>query len=158
MAVVVGAWPFVFGGGAWPSVGDRQLLPASPVAIGVWLLLLAVGAALLLMHRARFVAVVLTGAVGLVASLSFIAMSAPDLAMTRLSVDVVSTVLLLMGLALLPVLAARIRPLAPLARCRHRRGRRRRHRGADLADAEPRPDSISWYFLEQSLPRAAPAR
>ena len=45
---------------------------------------------------------VLAGAVGLVASLTFVALSAPDLALTQLSVEVVSTVLLLMGLALLP--------------------------------------------------------
>ena len=154
MAVVVGAWPFVFGSGAWPSAGDRVLLPASPVAIGVWLMLLAVGAALLLMHRARFVAVVLTGAVGLVASLSFIAMSAPDLAMTQLSVDVVSTVLLLMGLALLPQFSPR--ESSPL----------RRWRDAAIAAAggggiaaltwlmlTSDHDSISWYFLEQSLPK-----
>ena len=67
------------------------------------------GVALLQLHRERLVAVVLVGAVGLVVSTAFIALSAPDLALTQLSVDVVSTVMLLMGLALLPQpLAARV--------------------------------------------------
>jgi multisubunit Na+/H+ antiporter MnhB subunit len=44
----------------------------------------------------------LVGVIGLVTALTFLALSAPDLALTQLSVEVVSTVLLLMGLALLP--------------------------------------------------------
>ena len=93
---------------------------------------------------------VLTGAVGLVASLAFIGMSAPDLAMTQLSVDVVSTVLLLMGLALLPQFSPR--ESSPL----------RRGRDALIAAAggggiaaltwlmlTSDHDSISWYFLEK---------
>jgi len=46
-----------------------------------------------------------------VASTAFIALSAPDLALTQLSVDVVSTVMLLMGLALLPQRSPRESPL-----------------------------------------------
>ena len=54
-------------------------------------------------HRLIGAAVlVLVGVVGLVTSLTFVSLSAPDLALTQLSVEVVSTVLLLMGLALLP--------------------------------------------------------
>jgi multicomponent K+:H+ antiporter subunit A len=97
--------------------------------------------------------VILTGAVGLVASLAFVALSAPDLAMTQISVDVVSTVLLLMGLALLPAFSPR------------ESGNGRRARDAVLAAAggggiawltwlmlTRDHESISWYFLEQSLP------
>jgi len=96
--------------------------------------------------------VILTGAVGLVASLAFIGMSAPDLAMTQLSVDVVSTVLLLMGLALLPQTSPRESSPA------------RRGRDAFIAVAAGggiaaltwlmltrNHDSISWYFLQNSL-------
>ena len=118
----------------------------------MWLVLLAIGVALLRQQRTRFTAVVLTGAVGLVASLAFIGLSAPDLAMTQLSVDVVSTVLLLMGLALLPQTSPR--ESSPL----------RRGRDALIALAggggvaaltwlmlTRDHDSISWYFLENSL-------
>jgi multicomponent K+:H+ antiporter subunit A len=122
------------------------------VAIGVWLLLLATGAALLRWQRQRFVAVVLAGAVGLVASLAFVGLSAPDLAMTQLSVDVVCTVLLLMALALLPQTTPREMNAA------------RKWRQALIAAAcgigmaalswqvlSTGHDSISWYFAENAL-------
>jgi len=152
-AVLLASLPFVFGGGAAPTTGTRTLLSAPPLALAVWLLLVAVGVALLKMQRQRYVAVVLTGAVGLVASTAFIALSAPDLALTQLSVDVVSTVMLLMGLALLPQTSPRESPLP------------RRWRDAGLAALGGLGmawiswlmltrdfDSISWYFLEQALP------
>jgi multicomponent K+:H+ antiporter subunit A len=61
---------------------------------------------------------VLTGVVGLVTALTFVALSAPDLALTQLSVEVVSAVLMLMGLALLPqTYAARVGHVAPQPRC-----------------------------------------
>ena len=152
-AVVVVATALLAGPGGAPVAQGRALLPAPLVAVAVWALLLIVGAALVLGHRQRFTAVVLTGAVGLVASLTFIALSAPDLAMTQLSVDVVSTVLLLMGLALLPQFSPRESSVA------------RRGRDAVMALTcgggmswltwlmlTRDFDSISWYFLEQSLP------
>jgi multicomponent K+:H+ antiporter subunit A len=119
----------------------------------VWVVLLLIGGLLALQHRQRFNAVVLTGGVGLVASLAFVALSAPDLAMTQLSVDVVSTVLLLMGLALLPQFSPK------------ESSSLRRWRDVAIAGAAGvgmawltwlmltrDHDSISWYFLEQSLP------
>jgi multicomponent K+:H+ antiporter subunit A len=152
MALVLGALPFALAPDGVPGTGERTLLPATPLAIGVWLALLAIGAGLLCLQRARYIAVVLTGAVGLVASLAFLGLSAPDLAMTQLSVDVVSTVLLLMGLALLPQTSPR--ESSPL----------RRGRDALIALAggggvaaltwlmlTRDHDSISWYFLENSL-------
>jgi multicomponent K+:H+ antiporter subunit A len=157
-AVALGALPFVASPGPGPLTGARELMPAPLVALGVWLVLLVVGVALLAAHRQRFIATVLTGAVGLVASLAFIALSAPDLAMTQLSVDVVSTVLLLMGLALLPQFSPR--ESSPL----------RRWRDAGIAAAGGGGiawltwlmltrdfDSISWYFLENSVPKGGGA-
>ncbi len=152
-AVVVAAAPFLVTPGPLPSTGARALLPATPLAVAVWITLLAAAAATVVLHRQRFVATVLTGAVGLVASLAFVALSAPDLAMTQLSVDVVSTALLLMGLALLPQFSPR------------ESGLRRRARDFMLAGAggggvawltwlmlTRDHDSVSWYFLEQSVP------
>jgi multicomponent K+:H+ antiporter subunit A len=151
LAVALAALPFVLAPGELPRAGDRALLPATPVAIALWVMLLLIGVALLRLQRERYVAVILTGAVGLVASLAFIGMSAPDLAMTQLSVDVVSTVLLLMGLALLPQSSPRESSPA------------RRGRDAFMAVAAGGGiasltwlmltrdhDSISWYFLENS--------
>jgi multicomponent K+:H+ antiporter subunit A len=151
--IVLAAWPFLGAAGAVPQTGTRALLPASALSVTVWVLLLVTAAAVVVLHRQRFTATVLLGAVGLVASLTFVALSAPDLAMTQLSVDVVSTALLLMGLALLP----QVSPAES--------GMGRRGRDALLALAggggiawltwlmlTSDHDSISWYFLQQSVP------
>ena len=53
-------------------------------------------------HRHRLLALVLTSVVGLVVSLTFVYFSAPDLALTQLSVEVVTTVLMLLALNYLP--------------------------------------------------------
>ncbi|WP_119155792.1 monovalent cation/H+ antiporter subunit A [Caldimonas tepidiphila] len=150
-AVVVVAVPLWQHGS--PGTGTRELLPANPLAIALWLVLAASCGAIVLMHHDRFKAVVLTGLVGLVAALTFVSLSAPDLALTQLSVEVVSTVLLLMGLALLPQHSPR------------ESGAARRVRDGVLALAgggglawltwlmlTRDHDSISWFFLEQSVP------
>jgi multicomponent K+:H+ antiporter subunit A len=133
--------------------GARKLLPATPLALVLWALLLATCVALVLMHRQRFLAVVLVGVVGLVTALTFLGLSAPDLALTQLAVEVVSTVLLLMGLALLPAAT----PVESSS------GRRLRDAALALAGGggiawlswlvmTRDHDSIAWYFLERSLP------
>ncbi|WP_420467450.1 monovalent cation/H+ antiporter subunit A [Panacagrimonas sp.] len=150
-AAVVGAWPLLQGPGL--AAGTRELLPASPLALAVWGLLLLAGGAMVLSHHDRFRAVVLTGVIGLITAFTFVSFSAPDLALTQLSVEVVSTVLLLMGLALLP-------QTSPRESSALRRGR-------DLILAAAGGggiawltwlmltrdhNSISWYFLENSKP------
>jgi multicomponent K+:H+ antiporter subunit A len=149
-AIAVAAVPLV---GKHLGTGARELLPANPLAVAVWLLLLATCLALVLTHHKRFQAVVLVGVVGLATSLSFVALSAPDLAMTQLSVELVSTVLLLMGLALLPAYSPR------------ESSSTRKVRDAALAVAGGAGmawvawllltrdhSSISWYFLQQAVP------
>jgi multicomponent K+:H+ antiporter subunit A len=156
--LALGAWAMLRGEGEAIGTGARTLMPAPLPAVAVWLLLLATGAVLVLTHHQRFRAVVLAGVVGLVCSLSFVALSAPDLALTQLSVDVVATVLLLMGLALLPQTTPR--ESSPL----------RRTRDALLALGggggiawlawlmlTRDHDSISWFFLENALPRGGGA-
>jgi len=151
-AVVLGLWPFLLGHGAGLATGERALLAAPPLAIVVWLLLLGTCVGLLALHRDRFVAVVLVSVVGVAASLAFLMLSAPDLALTQLSVDIVSTVLLLMGLALLPQTSPR----------ESTRGRRGRDAVLALAGGAgvawlawlvmtTHHDSISWYFLENAV-------
>jgi multicomponent K+:H+ antiporter subunit A len=155
-AIVLAAVPMA--GGAVLGTGDRALLPATPMAAVLWLALLAAGLALVLGHHNRFRAVILVGVVGLVTALTFLGFSAPDLALTQLSVEVVSTVLLLMGLALLP--ATTPRESTPL----------RRWRDAGLASAGGAGiawltwlvltrdhDSIAWYFLAKTLPEGGGA-
>ncbi len=73
----------------------------------LWALTLLCCVALVRAHHRRLRAVVLVGVIGLVVALAFVALSAPDLALTQLSVEIVSAVLLLMGLALLPATSPR---------------------------------------------------
>ena len=151
-AVVVAAWPFVQT--SLPlDAGARELLPAPGVAVAVWVVLLIGSGALVMGHHDRFKAVLLTGAVGLVTALVFLSLSAPDLALTQLSVELVSTVLMLMGLALLPARTPRESSVA------------RKGRDAALAGVAGfgvaflcwmvltrDHDSLSWFLLAQSLP------
>ncbi|TSE19837.1 Na(+)/H(+) antiporter subunit A [Tepidimonas alkaliphilus] len=140
------------------GAGARERLPANALAWVVWALLAATCVALVALHHWRFLAVVLVGVVGLVTSLVFVSFSAPDLALTQLSVELVSTVLLLMGLALLP------------ARTPRESTSDRRLRDALLAIAGGAGlgwiawvmltrdySSIAWYFLEHSLPKGGGA-
>lgn len=149
-AIVVGAAPLL---GSQIGAGGREPMPANPLAIAVWLLLIATCVVLVLTHHKRFQAVVLVGVVGLATSLSFVSLSAPDLALTQLSVELVSTVLLLMGLALLPQHSPQ----------ESSSGRKLRDAALAVAGGAGIAwiawvmltrdhSSISWYFLEQALP------
>jgi multicomponent K+:H+ antiporter subunit A len=70
------------------------------VAYGVFLVAGAVGT--VLFHRARFVAVVVIGIVGLMVSLLFVRFSGPDIAMTQLLVEFATVILILLALFFLP--------------------------------------------------------
>ena len=86
-----------------PSLGGT--LPRMPLdgitALGLLLLALA-ALATVLFHRQRLVALLAVGVVGLMVSLLFTRYSAPDLALTQLSVEVVSMVLLMLALFFMP--------------------------------------------------------
>jgi multicomponent K+:H+ antiporter subunit A len=73
-AIVAAAWPWLTGA-ALPATGNRALLPADGLSVAVWLLLLATATALVWGHHQRLRAVVLVGVVGLVTSLTFVALS-----------------------------------------------------------------------------------
>lgn len=136
------------------ATGGRLLNHAAWPAIILWVLLIIACLMLLYFHHERIKAVLLVGAVGLVVSVCFIALSAPDLALTQLSVDVVTTVLLLMGLSLLPQLSP-----YESSRTRHWRdvviallG------GAGIAwlawlIMTRDHQSISWFFMQEALPK-----
>ena len=80
----------------------RAVQAAGPVAIAGWAMLVAATAGLVLMHRNRFLALMLMGIVGLMVSIGFVFFSAPDLAMTQFTVEVVTIILLLLALNFLP--------------------------------------------------------
>lgn len=137
--------------GEMPITGTRTLLPVTLPALVMWILLVLASGWLALRHHDRLQSVVVTGVVGLITALCFVGLSAPDLALTQLSVEVVSTVLMLMGLALLPTHTP------------HESSTGRRTRDASLALLGGTAiawltwmmltrdhDSIAWYFLNHS--------
>lgn len=73
----------------WPTGTAAGVLIVSALATATW-------------HRERFYALVLLSVVGLVVALGFARFSAPDLAMTQLSVEVVTIVLLMLALYYMP--------------------------------------------------------
>ena len=97
--LVVGVAGFL--GGTYEA-GTRATLPPSLPAVTAWVALVAASAAVLIRHRDRLLSLVLTSVVGLIVSLAFMQFSAPDLALTQITVDVVTTILLLLALNLLP--------------------------------------------------------
>jgi multicomponent K+:H+ antiporter subunit A len=84
------------------SPGEVAVSPVDPITLAFFgfLVLGTVGTAAL--HRDRISALVFMSVVGLVISLAFVHLSAPDLALTQISVEVVTIVLLLLALHLLP--------------------------------------------------------
>lgn len=90
----------VTGGGA--ITGTRPGLPAPPAAIAAWALLIAATAAVINDARHRFRVLIFISVIGLVVTLAFVEFSAPDLALTQISVEVVTVLLLLLALNLLP--------------------------------------------------------
>ena len=99
VALALAASPFLASG--W-SAGERPLLPANGMAVVIWLILAACIAATVAMHRQRLTALIMVSAVGLIPSLVFVYLSAPDLGLTQVTVEVVTIVLLLLALHWLP--------------------------------------------------------
>ncbi|SPJ23275.1 Na(+)/H(+) antiporter subunit A [Palleronia abyssalis] len=80
----------------------REGLPMGEVAVAGWLMLVVSALALIWYHRNRLFALILMGIIGLIVSIGFAVFSAPDLAMTQLSVEVATIILLLLALNFLP--------------------------------------------------------
>ncbi|MFP9139022.1 monovalent cation/H+ antiporter subunit A [Devosia sp. XGJD_8] len=113
-------------------------------------------------HQAKFhrlVALVLLGGTGIVSCITFVWFSAPDLAITQLLVEIVTTVLILLGLRWLPKRVEDLRDQVLV-----RRARFRRYRDVALASAAGLgmgiasyavmtrgiPEGISEFFLENA--------
>lgn len=84
------------------SVADYSMQPVTPVLVGGWMMLVAATCALVFFHRNRLFSLILIGIVGLMVSIGFVFFSAPDLAMTQITVEVVTIILLLLALNFLP--------------------------------------------------------
>jgi multicomponent K+:H+ antiporter subunit A len=158
-AVLAGLWP-VYQRGL--TLGPLTGTPIDPAFVLVW----AVGAACALgaAWQAKFhrlAALILSGGAGLVVCITFVWLSAPDLALTQLLVEIVTAVLLLLGLRWLP---KRIPFTWTVAGARAALPRRVRDlalaiaSGAGLASLAyavmtwPLPDTISDFFLQRAYP------
>ena len=147
--LVVASTPLLFGDA--PGTGTRTLLPVNLPALVLWGLVLMCCGWLALRHHDRFQSVVVAGVIGLVTAMTFVGFSAPDLALTQLTVELVATVLLLMGLALLPRQTPRESSLSR----RWRDGVLALVGGSGIAwlawvMLTRDHDSIAWYFLNNS--------
>ena len=98
---VLGAGYYAFSTGIVGATA-REMQPMTPIAIGGWAMVIAATAILVVMHRSRLFALIMIGIVGLMVSAGFVFFSAPDLAMTQFTVEVVTIILLLLALNFLP--------------------------------------------------------
>ncbi len=142
------------------SVGSNSGTLIDPGFAVIWVVggACAIGAAWQAKYH-RLTALVLLAAAGLASCISFVWLSAPDLAITQLLVETVTTVLLLLGLRWLPRRLEEIYTPTTLARTRARRAR-------DLSIAvaagvgmallsyailsRPLPDTVSREFIERA--------
>ncbi|MDX2485803.1 MAG: monovalent cation/H+ antiporter subunit A [Pseudodonghicola sp.] len=77
-------------------------LPISVMPVLGWVCLVGSALCVVAFHRNRLLALVLIGVSGLIVSLTFNYLSAPDLALTQISVEVVTIILLLLALNFMP--------------------------------------------------------
>ncbi len=133
--------------------GAATLTPADGLAVLVTAALVMAALAATMLHARRLLALVLVGVVGLAVSLAFVRLSAPDLALTQLLVEIVTVLLLLLAMYFMPAES----PAEP--------SRARLARDALVAVTIggavaglawallTRPfDTIAWYYLENAKP------
>jgi multicomponent K+:H+ antiporter subunit A len=159
-AVIAGLIPMLHSGISW---GDRPKIPGSIVFVTLWLLAIAcaLGAAWQAKYH-RLAALTMVSVCGLMTCVTFVWFSAPDLALTQLVVEVVTTVLILLGLRWLP---RRIEEVSPLPSSL-RKARIRRLRDFLLSTVvgggmallsyamltRQTPNDISSFYLSRALP------
>ncbi|BBP65476.1 monovalent cation/H+ antiporter subunit A [Pseudomonas sp. Cab53] len=159
-ALLAGLIPMLHSSLVW---GDRPKIPGSIVFVTLWVLAIAcaVGAAWQAKYH-RLAALTMVSVCGLMTCVTFVWFSAPDLALTQLVVEVVTTVLILLGLRWLP---RRIEDASPLPNS-ERRARIRRLRDLLLSIAvgggmallsyamltRQTPNDISSFYLSRALP------
>jgi multicomponent K+:H+ antiporter subunit A len=149
-ALAAGASPFLAGGTLTGPVAPG---PVDGVTLVAALALMAAGLATVAWHRRRLTAIVMLSVVGLIVTLTFVRFSAPDLALTQLSVEVVTIVLLLLGLYFLPQESPR--ESGPVRRSWHALLALAAGGGAAALTwgmLTREFTSISGYYLENSLP------
>jgi multicomponent K+:H+ antiporter subunit A len=156
VVTIVAAAGYGFATGGYVA-GSRVLTPVEFAPLVAWALLLVAIIGAVVLHRQRVLALLLVGVIGLMISVGFAYLAAPDLALTQITVEVVTVVLMLLALNFLPA-------LTPVES-----GAWRRWRDAVIAGAaglgvaglayvlmirDAAFPAISWFHLAQSKPGA----
>lgn len=151
LSAIVLAGPVLLSGIQWH--GGETMTPVDPLTGLGLVLLMASAVGVVLGHHQRLFALLLLGSAGLFVTLTFARFSAPDLALTQLSVEIMAVIIMMLALSFLP-------QTTPLESSRLRKGR-------DLGVATlgglgvglvsfaimTRPHStIAEFFLSQSKP------
>ena len=99
LAIAAGALPFLLDAAPQPSL---PLTSVTAVFAALWLVGTGAAVATVVTFRRRMLALIIVGAVGLVVALLFVYLSAPDLALTQLLVELATVVLMMLALRWLP--------------------------------------------------------
>lgn len=158
MTITAALWPLIRAGFS-PAMPD--LAGVEPAFAAIWLIGMA--CAITAAQQAKYhrlAALILMGGAGLMTCITFVWLSSPDLGITQLLVEIVTTVLILLGLRWLPKRNLSFAHEATLT------ARLRRYRDFALAVifggviatiaytlmTSPPPDSIGDFFLTHSYP------
>lgn len=107
--LAAGIWAFATGNHA---PGTRAPVPLELAPLVALLVLAVASLATVLLHHQRLLALLFLGIAGLILALAFAYLSAPDLALTQIAVEVVTVLLMLLSLSFLPATTPReSRPL-----------------------------------------------
>lgn len=90
--------------------GTRTLTPIELAPVVGFILLMTATLTATALHHKRVLALLLVGIIGLILSASFAYLSAPDLALTQITVEVVTVALMLLALNFLPKITPRESP------------------------------------------------
>lgn len=107
-ALLIGSALVVGAASLWPMYGHFQgtiaITAIEPLSMLAAIILCIGAIGTVVIHHNRFAALLLLSVVGLIVTLTFVRYSAPDLALTQISVEVVTIVLLMLALYFLPQL------------------------------------------------------
>lgn len=131
--------------------GHKSQLPLDGLTLIAVIILVIATLATVLFNRKRLVSLISLSVVGLIVSLAFARFSAPDLALTQLSVEVVTMILMLLALFFLPQNTPKESHPRRLVRDLSLAGIIGGVIGTINYAMITRPlDSISWFYLENS--------
>lgn len=133
------------------TAGHKSQLPLDGLTLIGAIILTIAAVATVLFNRKRMVSLISLSVVGLIVSLAFARFSAPDLALTQLSVEVVTMILMLLALFFLPQNTPKESHPRRLVRDLGLAGIIGGVIGTiNYAMITLPLDSISWYYLENS--------